>query len=73
MSNIVFNEDKFNMDTRKFLKKVGINSQREIERAVNEALQAGKLSGDESLKAEITLKIGDLDINFKIDGEIALS
>ena len=45
------NEDVFNMELRKFLKKVGVTSQREIEGAVRAALDSGKLSGTETLKA----------------------
>ena len=41
------NEDTFNMEIRKFLKKVGVTSQREIEQAVHDALQKGQLSGKE--------------------------
>ena len=38
-------EDKFNMEIRKFLKKVGVTSQREIEKAVQHALDTKMLSG----------------------------
>ncbi|HEX9789028.1 MAG TPA: DUF6494 family protein, partial [Kiloniellales bacterium] len=37
------NEDQFNMEVRKFLKKVGVTSQREIEQTVRDALESGKL------------------------------
>ncbi|MFQ5937067.1 MAG: DUF6494 family protein [Acidiferrobacterales bacterium] len=67
-----FDEEKFNMEVRKFLKKVGVTSQREIERAVREGLQAGKLKGNEQLKTQMTLEITELGTSFKIDGEIAL-
>ena len=52
------NEDKFNMEVRKFLKKVGVTSQREIENAVAHAIASGALKGDETLKARMTLEIG---------------
>ena len=39
------NEDAFNMSVRKFLKKVGVTAQREIEQAVREAAASGKLKG----------------------------
>jgi hypothetical protein len=68
-----FDEEKFNMEVRKYLKKVGVTSQREIERAVREGLQAGKLKGDERLKTQMTLEIVDLGVSSKIDGDIALS
>jgi hypothetical protein len=65
-------EDKFNMEVRKFLKVVGVTSQREIENAVHEALKAGRLKGNERLKAKMTLEIGEVGLTHVIDGEIAL-
>lgn len=73
MDNMAFDEEKFNMDLRKFLKKVGITSQREIEHAVRSHLESGKLSGSEHLKAKMTLELPDVALTFKIDGDIALS
>ena len=67
-----FDEEKFNMEVRKFLKKVGVTSQREIENAVRASLEAGKLKGDEQLKARVKLEITELDLRFDIDGDIAL-
>ncbi len=67
------NEDVFNMEVRKFLKKVGVTSQREIETAVREALAAGKLSGSETLKAKVHLTVEGLDLAHDIDGDISLS
>ena len=66
------NEDTLNMQIRKFLKKVGITSQREIERAVMDALDAGRLKGDEKLPASMTLDMPSLGVSLKIDGEIRL-
>ncbi len=66
------NEDTLNMQIRKFLKKVGITSQREIERGVQEALKTGKIKGDERLPAVMTLEIPALDVTLKVDGEILL-
>jgi hypothetical protein len=66
------NEDKFNMELRKFLKKVGITSQREIEKTVNDAIIKGNLKGDETLKARMTLVIEDVNLTATIDGEISL-
>jgi hypothetical protein len=67
------NEDLFNMEVRKFLKKVGVTSQREIEQAVRDALAAGKLTGTETLAAKVTLTIEDLGVSHDIDGSISLS
>ncbi|MDJ0947121.1 MAG: DUF6494 family protein [Kiloniellales bacterium] len=66
------NEDVFNMELRKFLKKVGVTSQREIEQAVRGAIEAGKLKGDETVKAKVTLTLEGLDLSHEIDGEISL-
>ncbi len=72
MHSTKFNEDRFNLEIRKFLKKVGIASQREIERAVREGLGSGKLQGGERLKSQMTLEIPALGVSFMIDGEIVL-
>jgi hypothetical protein len=66
------NEDVFNMSLRKFLKKVGVTSQREIEMAVRAAIDAGKLSGKEKLNAVVTLKVEGLELAETIDGKIEL-
>ncbi len=66
-------EDKFNMELRKFLKTVGVTSQREIEQAVRGAIESGKLAGTETVKAKVTLTIEGLDVSHEVDGEISLS
>ena len=66
------NEDQFNMEIRKFLKKVGVTSQREIERAVQEGIASGQLQGNETLKARVTLSIDVLGLAHDIDGDISL-
>ena len=65
-------EDVFNMEVRKFLKKVGVTSQREIEGAVRDALAAGRLANDSSVDARMTLSIEALGLNQVIEGKIAL-
>lgn len=67
------NEDVFNTSIRKFLKHVGVTSQREIEKAVRDALAGGKLKGDETLHATMTLKIDGLAVTHEIKGEIDLT
>ncbi len=66
------NEDVFNTTIRKFLKKVGVTSQREIEKAVRDALAQGKLKGNEALPAVMTLKIAPIGLSLDIDGPIEL-
>ena len=65
-------EDIFNMSIRKFLKKVGVTSQREIETAVRDAVASGKISGDEALKAKVTLSIDKVGLSVVIDGDVEL-
>ena len=67
------NEDTFNMEIRKFLKKVGVTSQREIEKGVREAVQAGLLAGNERLKAQIKLEVERVNLELVIEDGIALS
>ena len=63
-------EDRFNTSIRKFLKEVGVTSQREIERAVREALAAGRLKGSEELAAVMTLKLQGVDLEHVVEGTI---
>lgn len=69
----MLNEDILNREVRKFLKKVGITSQREIESAVRQAIAAGTVTGTTRLKARMTLEVEGLDLKFVIEDEIALS
>jgi Family of unknown function (DUF6494) len=66
------NEDVFNGSLRKFLKKVGISSQREIEKAVRDALASGRLKGHEKLAAKMVLTIGSVSLSHEISDEIEL-
>jgi hypothetical protein len=66
------NEETFNLSIRKFLKAVGINSQREIERAVAKAVAANTISGTESFPATMTLEIAGLNVKVEFKGDIAL-
>ena len=65
-------EDKFNTSLRGFLKKVGITSQREIEKAVRDAIAAGRLKGNEKLPAKMVLTIGGISLTHEITEEIEL-
>jgi hypothetical protein len=68
---IGMNEETFNLSIRKFLKMVGVSSQREIEHAVAKALADGTLKGS-ALPATMTLDIPGLKLNLKFDSEINL-
>ena len=66
------NEETFNISIRKFLRMVGVNSQREIEQAVAKAIADGSIKGTESLSAKVTLEVAGLKLNVAFDGEIQL-
>lgn len=66
------NEDEFNMEIRRFLKRVGITSQREIYNAVSKAIETGRLSGAETLPVKVKLEMPALELALEIDGNIAL-
>jgi hypothetical protein len=67
------NEDVFNIEIRKFLKRFGVTAQREIERAVGEALERGALKGTETLPVRATLSIPGVLDEHEITGELDLS
>lgn len=64
-------EDLFNMELRKFLKKVGVTSQRAIEDAVREGLEKGSLEGRKSIRATVVLSLEGLESSHRVEGEIA--
>jgi hypothetical protein len=66
------NEDVFNGSIRKFLKTLGVSAQREIEKAVRQALAEGKLKGNEKLPARATVTVGSISLTHDIKGEIEL-
>ena len=65
-------EDTFNISIRKFLKMVGVSSQRDIEQAVAKAVAEGAITGTETLPAKMTLQIAGLKLDVQFDGEIRL-
>ena len=65
-------EETFNISIRKFLKMVGVSSQREIEQAVAKAMGDGRLTGSESFRATMTLEIPAVGLKVDFDGEINL-
>jgi hypothetical protein len=66
------NEETLNLSIRKFLKAVGINSQREIEHAVAKAVAANTIAGTESFPATMTLEVVGLKVKVEFKGDIAL-
>ena len=65
-------QETFNLGIRKFLKMVGVNSQREIEQAVGKALESGRLKGDETMKVRVMLEIPEIGLKVPFEGEIKL-
>ena len=66
------NEDRFNLDVRKFLKHFGVTAQREIEKAVAAGIADGKLKGTETIKARAVLELEGFGTLERIEGEIGL-
>lgn len=67
------NDEIFNLSIRKFLKMVGVGSQREIEHAVAQAINEGRISGTEALPSTMTLEIDGVKLKVVFDGVIELS
>jgi Family of unknown function (DUF6494) len=66
-------EEAFNLSVRRFLKKLGVTSQREIELAVRELIDSGALKGDERLEARAVVTVDGVEREIVVTGEIALS
>ena len=66
-------EEVFNIQLRKFLKKVGIQSQREIEQAVRDGVASGALKGNETLSASVRLQLGETGLDVTIEDDIKLA
>jgi hypothetical protein len=66
------NEDVLNTSLRKFLKTVGVTSQREIETAIRDAVASGRIKGNEALKARMVLTIDAVGLSHTIDSTIEL-
>ena len=66
------NEEALNTSVRKFLKVLGVTAQREIEKAVRQAISEGKLKGNERLTAKATVTLDKVALCHEVDGEIEL-
>ena len=71
-TEIIMNEDAFNLSIRKFLKMVGVSSQREIEQAVAKARAGGAIKGNEKFHVLVTLEVPGLKLSVRFDGKIEL-
>jgi hypothetical protein len=66
-------EEVLNTSLRRFLKKVGITAQREIEKAVRDGVASGKLKGNETLPATATFNIEGVNLTFEVAGDVELT
>jgi hypothetical protein len=66
------NEDTLNMEIRKYLKNVGVTSQREIEHAVLKAVESGALKGNEVIAVKMTLEVSAIGLKHCIEGTVEL-
>jgi len=73
MSAASLDEEKFNLEIRKFLKVVGITSQREIEKAIREAVAAGRLGPGDEVAVQVTLELPGLGVRHEISEQLSLS
>lgn len=69
---VMMNDETFHHSIRKLLKTVGVQSQQQIEQAVRQALDEGRLEGDEALPASVTLRVAGLDLDVEFRGDIEL-
>jgi hypothetical protein len=67
------NDDKLNLEIRKFLKKVGITSQREMERAIYGAVESGQLNADGTVHAKVTMELPELGKTVVLEADLELS
>jgi hypothetical protein len=72
LKGATMNEETFNLSLRKFLKMVGVSSQRDIEQAVAKALAEGRIQGNESFPARMRLTVGAIALDVEFDGQIRL-
>ena len=66
-------KDELNINIRKFLKKLGIKSQREMEEAITKAVELGDLEGNERLRVTAPVALEGTDVDFTINEEISLT
>jgi hypothetical protein len=65
-------DETFNKTLRSFLKRVGVNSQQEIEKAVRERVDDGRLQGNEQMTASVVLRVPELDLEVTIEDDLKL-
>lgn len=72
-AHMPLDEDRFNLSLRRFLKQVGITSQREIEALVRDGERHGALIGDRSkLRVRMELTVEGTGLKHVVEDEIDL-
>ena len=66
-------EDNLNIEIRKFLKQVGITSQREIENYVRKKFSEGNLKKGQSLEIKMELSSNDGDLSHIIKDKLDIN
>ncbi len=66
-------EERFNISLRRLLKQFGVTAQRDIEKAVQAALESGALTGGEVLQARISMVVEGLPTDTVVEGRIELA
>jgi hypothetical protein len=70
---VLVDEERFNISLRRLLKQFGVTAQRDVEKAVQAALETGALTGREVLQARITMAVEGLPIETAVEGQIELA
>ena len=66
------NEENLNLEIRKFLKKVGITSQKVIENYITKSLGEGNLKTSDEVAIEMKMTIKDQNIEHTISDKIKI-
>ena len=66
-------EDKLNIEIRKFLKKVGVTSQREIENYVRKKFSKVDIKNSQSIEIKMELTSNDGDLSHTIKEKIDIN
>jgi hypothetical protein len=66
-------EERFNISLRKLLKQFGLTAQREVEKAVDNALNSGSLAGRQALTARATMVVEGLPTDIVVEGKLDLT
>jgi hypothetical protein len=66
------NEDVFNISVRKFLKELGVTSQRELEKAVRAALADGRIRADQVISVNAVVSAPSLGLKHTVEAELEL-